>query len=273
MLLRHRPAPPLAAFVDSLWLAERGALGHTRERSLPTGCADIVIPLLQDSIVRHDGADDSRPLNFRGGVVQGAHDRFGVRGMGGPSAVIGVHFKPGGAAAFFAGALPSLRNRTVLLDELWGAAARTLRARLQATPSPAGRLRLLEAALVARLDGAWRGDPMARQALHALHEQPATASIEAVRRSCGAAPAQFIRRFEAAVGLTPKRYARVLRFNRALAAIVQGTPHDWATFAVDAGYFDQSHLIHEFKRLSGSTPTAYRPLSAEQPTHVPLPDR
>jgi AraC-like DNA-binding protein len=273
MLLRHRPAPPLATFVDCLWLAERGALAHGRELSLPTGCADIVIPLLQHSLVRHASVDDLTPLHFRGAIVQGAHDRFGVRGMGGASSVIGVHFKPGGAAAFFAGALPALRNRTVLLDDLWGASARTLRARLQATPSPGGRLRLLEAELAARLHHAAPVDPMVRQALHVLHTQPASTSIEAVRRACGASPAQFIRRFEAVVGLTPKRYTRVLRFERALAAIARDAPQDWAAFAVDAGYFDQSHLIHEFKRLSGLTPTAYRPLSADRPTHVPLTNR
>lgn len=273
MLLRHQPGTPLATFVDSQWLAERGALAHSRERSLPTGCADIVIPLLQPSIVRHASIDDLTPLHFRGAVVQGAHDRFSVRGMGGASSVIGVHFNPGGAAAFFGGALPALRNRTVLLDDLWGASGRTLQRQLQDTPSPGGRLRLLEAALAARIHHAAPVDPMVRQALHLLHARPAPTSIEAVRRTCGASPAQFIRRFEAVVGLTPKRYTRVLRFKCALAAITHQAPQDWAAFAVDAGYFDQSHLIHEFKRLSGLTPTAYRPLSADQPTHVALPDR
>lgn len=270
MLLRHRPSPPLAALIDSIWLAEREALPHSRERSLPTGCADIVIPLLQDSIVRFDGVDDFDPKHFRGGIVQGPHDQFSVRGMGGPSSVIGVHFKPGGAAAFFGGALPGLRNRTVLLEELWGAPARELRERLQAAASPADRIRILELDLTRRFMNALPGDLMIRRALHAIHADPSSASIEPVQQASGCSPAQFIRRFEASVGLTPKRYARVQRFNALLPTIVRCGPRDWASLAADAGYFDQSHLIHEFKRFAGVTPTAYAPLSADQPTHVPL---
>jgi len=273
MLLSRRPSPPLDVFVDSIWFAERGALSHNRERSLPTGCTDIVIPLLQDSIVRYDSVEDTLARHFRGGIVQGPHDRFSVRGMGGASAVIGVHFKPGGAAVFFGGALPELRNQTVLLEDLWGMQARGLRERIQAAPSTNDKLRLLELHLIDRLHEATTGDPMVSHALRSIHADPSFALIEPVQQASGCSPAQFIRRFEAAVGLTPKRYTRVLRFNTVLPTIVRCGPRDWAAVAADAGYFDQSHLIHEFKRLAGVTPVAYAPLSADQLTHVPLTDK
>ena len=131
MLVMHRPGGALAAHVESIWFSARPALPHSRERSLPTGRVDIVIPLLQDSVVRFDGVDSAEAIHFRGAVVSGAHDRYAVRGMAGASSVAGVHFKPGGAAAFFGAALPDLRNRTVLLDALWGPAADRLRERLQ----------------------------------------------------------------------------------------------------------------------------------------------
>jgi AraC-like DNA-binding protein len=72
------------------------------------------------------------------------------------------------------------------------------------------------------------------------------------------------------VGLTPKRYARVLRFNALLPRLVRVGPIDWAEVAVEGGYFDQSHLIHEFKRLAGVTPAIYAPVHASQPTHVAI---
>ena len=270
MLLSHRPPAPLDAFVDSIWVAERGALQHNRERSLPTGRADVVIPLLQDSIVRYDSVDAVEATHFRGGIVQGPRDRFMVRGMGGASSVLGVHFKPAGAAAFFGRALPELRNRTVLLEDVWGPAARLLRERLQSASSAVERLRLMEAELLQRLRDSRFADAMVGHALHGLHGDPFAAAIEPIQQASGCSPAQFIRRFEAAVGLTPKRYGRVLRFNALLPGLVRCGPRDWAAVAADAGYFDQSHLIHEFKRLAGVTPTAYVPLSADQPTHVPV---
>jgi AraC-like DNA-binding protein len=268
MLLRLTPPPPLDAFVDCVWYSERGALPHRRERGLPTGRADIVIPLLQEEILRHDGESMQR---LRGGVVQGPHDRFNVRGTEGPSAVLGVHFKPGGAAALFGGALPELRNRTVLLDEVWGAPpARELRESLQEAPTPAVKLRRMERALWRRLRDAPAPDPMVAATLAALNRDPSQALIEPLQRASGCSPAQFIRRFEQAVGLTPKRYARVLRFGALLPRLVRQAPRDWAQVAVEGGYFDQSHLIHEFRRIAGITPGEYVPVGVDQPTHVAM---
>jgi len=269
-MFRHQPAPPLQPFVDCLWLNERGALPHTRERGLPTGCADIVIPLLQDDILRYDSDDDAAVRRLRGAVVQGPHDRFSLRGTEGPSSVIGVHFRPGGAAALFGDALPELRNRTVLLDELWGLPARELRQSLQDALSPAIKLQRLEAHLMRRLRGVDVPDPMVASVLAAWQRDPSQARVEPAQRASGCTPARFIRRFETAVGLTPKRYARVLRFNALLPMLVRRGPRDWAEVALAGGYFDQSHLIHEFRRLGGMTPAAYEPVGPDQPTHVAM---
>ncbi|MFG6415301.1 DUF6597 domain-containing transcriptional factor [Roseateles sp. DC23W] len=272
MFLSQRPAPPLAAHVDCLWYSARGELPHTRERSLPTGSADIVVPLLQDHLVRYDDALGNAARRLRGAVVQGAHDRFNVRGTEGPSAVVGVHFRPGGAAAFFAGALPALRNRTELLEDLWGPVARTLRERMQAASSPQQALQLMHDHLLQRLMTAPAPDPLATFAVMAFRREPAGARVAPVQHASGCMPAQFIRRFEQAVGLTPKRYARVLRLGELLPALARCGPRDWAQVAAGGGYADQSHLIREFRALAGMAPGAYRPVRTDQPTHVALPD-
>jgi AraC-like DNA-binding protein len=269
MFFSRRPVAPLAAFVDTLWTSERAALPHARERNLPTGCVDIVIPLLDGQrITRFNSVDDLAGDSFSGGVVQGAQDRSHQRETQGASAVVGVHFKPGSAAVFFGGALPELRNRTVPLDALWGPCARYLQEELQATAGPQARLQRLESYLMARLQKAAPADAMAFAALHALGQRPAAALIEPVQRASGCSPAQFIARFEQAVGLTPKRYARVLRFHALIERVALRRPDDWAQAAIEAGYADQSHLIHEFRRLAGITPTAYLPVRSDHPTHV-----
>lgn len=270
MLVRHRPSAALASHVEMLWFASRSALSHCRERGLPSGRVDIVIPLLQDDVLRFDSVDAPMPRRLRGAIVSGAHDRFFVRGTGGPSSVIGVHFRPGGAAAFFGGALGELRNQTVLLEDLWGTLARELRERLQAAPQIVQKLRILEDELLSRLAAAPPAEAMVIQALRMLEQDPAAARIADVQRAAHCSTQPFIRRFEAAVGLTPKRYARVLRFNALLPRLVRVGPRDWAQLAVEGGYFDHSHLGHEFKRLTGLTPAAYEPISADQPTHVPI---
>lgn len=203
-------------------------------------------------------------------MIQGAQDRAYQRGTHGASAVVGVHFKPGGARAFFGGALPELRNRTVLLADLWGPSSRVLQDDLQAASGLHARLLRLEAYLLARLKHAAPADAMVLAALQTLALQPEAAAIEPVQRASGCGPTRFIARFEQAVGLTPKRYARVLRFNSLIQALAHETPADWAQAALGAGYADQSHLIRDFKQLTGITPSAYRAVTPDQPTHVAL---
>ena len=271
MLIQRVPAPPLDAFVALLWASERGALPHARERKLPTGCVDIVIPLHEHAeITRFAAAGDDSGEVFRAAIVQGAHDRAIVRGTGGPSSVVGVHFRPGGAAALLGGALPGLRNRTVALDDVWGAGAHRLREGLQQTPDVHERLRRLEQHLLLRLAGA-SPDPWITAVLRAFRGDAPT--VAAVQRASGLSPPTFIARFEQATGLTPKRFLRVRRFHALLRRVAASPSPDWAQVALDAGYSDQPHLIREFGRLAGVTPSAYRPVSAAQPEHMALEKR
>lgn len=273
MLHQQVPAAPLSAFVALLWTSERGTLPHARERKLPTGCVDIVIPLLQPAITRFADEADAVGQVFRGGVVQGAHDQAVVRGTGGPSCAVGVHFRPGGAAALLGGALADLRNRTVALDGLWGTDADDLRDWLRHAPDAPERLRRLEAFLVRRLRPGAAPDPLVADALARFQQHPALATVSPVQRASGLSPQAFTARFERAVGLTPKRFARVQRFHSLVRRLAAGPPADWAEAALDAGYADQPHLIRDFGRLAGITPVAYCPVSAEQPEHVALEKR
>ena len=88
----------------------------------------------------------------------------------------------------------------------------------------------------------------------------------------GLSPKRFISLFEEAVGLTPKVFCRVLRFQDVLSLIEQGQPIGWADLALDCGYFDQAHFIHDFQAFSGLTPQAYLAQRSLFRNHVPLPE-
>lgn len=269
MLLSRRPIAPLAVHVERLWASERGAMPHRREYNLPTGRVDIVIPLRDGQAIHRyvDGAD-LQGEHFAGAVVHGGHDRACQRETGEASSVVGVHFTPGGAAAFFGGVLPALRNRSVLLADLWGPSVHALRDDLVDAATPHARLLRLEAYLMARLALARPADAAVMQAVAALRQDPGAGGVAPVQRASGLGPTRFIARFEQQVGLTPKRFARVLRFHALLERVARQWPDDWALAAAEAGYADQSHLIHEFRRIAGFTPTAYRPLKPDQPMHM-----
>src|SRR5262249_55501668 len=121
---------------------------------------------------------------------------------------------------------------------------------------PQSALDVLEAALL----DVWRertAHPAVLYALSSFRAHPSLTRIQAVTDAVALSPKRFIERFKADVGVTPKRYCRLLRFQRAVTRAHRGVATDWPALALACGYFDQAHLIHEFREFSGLTPTAY----------------
>jgi AraC-like DNA-binding protein len=70
--------------------------------------------------------------------------------------------------------------------------------------------------------------------------------------------ARHLRRaFKENIGIGPKEFARTVRLQRAVRAAAATRSNDWAQIAADAGYYDQAHLIADFRELVGFTPGAF----------------
>ena len=270
MLLSRTPAPPLDTLIECLWHVERGPKLHARERTLPTGRVDLVIHLASEHITRHADANDRSGSRHPAMLVSGASTRYFVIDTSRPSWVGGAPVRAGGAAALLGLPPGELTEQHVALEDLWGAPARRLREQLLAATSPHQRLDRLEAALRARLDPQALPDSMVRHALRTLHAARGDTSIAALQAASGLSAARFIARFNECVGLTPKRYARVLRFRQVLQQAASSRPASWAQLAAESGYHDQAHLVHEFRTLSGLSPSQYLPAAAAQLSHVAI---
>ena len=81
---------------------------------------------------------------------------------------------------------------------------------------------------------------------------------------------RFIQLFSNEVGLTPKLFCRVNRFQRVVRSLASIEEVDWAEVALDCGYYDQAHFIHDFQDFAGITPSAYLEHCTEHLNHVPL---
>ena len=95
-----------------------------------------------------------------------------------------------------------------------------------------------------------------------------TTSIAAVTDTIGLSAKRFIERFRMEVGITPKVYCRIRRFQRAVTMATRGRQVAWTQVALDAGYFDQAHFIHDFRSFAGLTPTAYQSARTWFQNHV-----
>jgi AraC-like DNA-binding protein len=168
-----------------------------------------------------------------------------------------VVFHPGGAYPFFGVPIDRLADRIVLLGDLWGRSGALLEERLHAAATHGGDVAaIMAAALVERLRTAPFEAPSAvaaRAAVRLLCR--GDRSIGAVAEELGLSPRHLRRSFEATVGVAPKTFARIARFQRALA-LGRAAPGRWSEVARTTGYFDQAHLTAEFQRLAGVSPGA-----------------
>ena len=269
MLFRHRvPGPPLGSFIESVWVYQADARPHALERVLPTGAAQLIVNLREDQSRLYDPQCPGRCVTTSGSVLSGVHSRFQVIDTSEQECVAGVAFKPGGTVPFFRVPAHETSDADVPLEALWGRRRTSLlRERLLEGASPDAKLDALEAAL----REVWRpSGPHAAVAfaLTAFERSPLAASIAAVSDAAGLSAKRFIERFKCDVGTTPKRFCRIRRFQRALGLANRGRPVDWTGVALDAGYFDQAHFIHDFRSFAGLTPTGYQAGRTEFQNHV-----
>ncbi len=271
MTLQRLPVAPLRPFVSLMWAAADVAAAcfpePQREHVLPTGAMHLVIRLNDAPL--HLVATESQACDQRLGValVGGTRSRYYVRELHAPSCSVGVMLRPGASALLFGVGAHELAERHTSLQDLWGAAAVRLREQLLEAPSNEARLALLEAALAARLPRARALHPAIASALAVL---PSVQSVQAAVRHSGFSHRRFINHFRSAVGLTPKSYLRVLRFQQALAAMRNGA-RTLADIAAEAGYSDQAHFSRDFREFAGVTPAEYRRCQPAEANHLPAP--
>ena len=267
---RHTPTPRLARFVDCFWACS-DAPAHRRERILPSGTIELVVNLREDEIRVYDPSDLDRCRRFSGAAISGTYSEAFVIDPLQHASIVAVHFRPGGAFPFLGMPAGELADTHVDLEDLWGPLAREVRERLCAAATPVARFHLLEEILLSRLGRSLEGHRAVPAALAALEPADKTWRVRDLAGDVGLSQRRFIQVFTAEVGMTPKLYSRVLRFQRARALVRDAVAPDWARVAVDCGYFDQSHLIRDFLAFSGLSPAGYLRRRSEHvlPNHVP----
>jgi AraC-like DNA-binding protein len=253
----HKPKPPLSNHVDSFWMYEGGETARETERILPTGTLELVINLRQNELSFYTGECPENVSRFSGAIISGAHGRGLVPDNPKEIRLIGVHFKPGGAFPFLGLPAFDLADTHVDLENIWGSSAGRLRDRICEARTSDEKFHFLEQALVKRLHHRVEQHSAVSAALEMFSKHPAAPRVREAAKYVGLSQRRFIQAFKTEVGLTPKLYSRIQRFQRTRSIIHQDPSLDWVTVALDLGYFDQSHLIREFIEFSGRSPTSY----------------
>ncbi len=263
MFFTHRPGPPLASSVEMFWYGEGYPSVHRTERALPNGRFQLIIDL-SDGYAREGATAAERWQPAPAPLVVGMQSHYAVLETAALQQIMSVVFWPGGTRELFDVPADAFYNEVVPLDQLWGSAATQLRDRLREARSPAEKFHVLETALCRRRSRRLELHAAVRYGLGTFRHVPHIRSVLEVTRETGLSRRRFAQLFREQVGITPKLYCRLHRFQRVLRHIASGARVDWVEVALAGGYCDQAHLANEFRDFSGITPGAY--LASDRPS-------
>jgi AraC-like DNA-binding protein len=249
------PPPPLAAHVECLWRLEGDGRGLPPETIVPDGCMEVVL---------HCGDRFEQLDPERGAIRQSRAFLVGqllapvVLRPGAHVETWGIRFRPGGAAAFFDAPMPELTGRFVDLAEDAGAEALVGLEAFHDARTAADRRRRLGSWLFSRL-GRRAADPLPALAARAIVRARGRVRLDDMASSLGLGARQLERRFLRGVGIPPRALARLVRFQQVFRLVHEraACAGAWAEVACAAGYYDQAHLLRDFRELAGTTPPRF----------------
>jgi AraC-like DNA-binding protein len=264
MIRSHQPGPALEPYVERFWYCSGYEGIHRKERVLPDGRFQLVVSL-SGAPLRAPGDTNAERGRAGWSLVLGMRSHFTVLDTATLQSAMGVVFRPGGTRAFFDEPAVDFCNDSVPLEQVWGSAAGDLRDRLREASTVTAKFRALEHMLLEQVDQRRQLHGAVRYALQEMARPLAVRSVLRVAREAGLSRRRFAQLFREQVGLTPKLYCRLARFQSVVRRIGAGAVGsvDWADLALAGGFCDQPHLVNEFREFSGLSPGTY--LASERP--------
>ena len=268
----HVPRFPLDRFIELFVHFERAEHAHTVDRFLPNGDTEILIDF-------HDAPQfiyDNNSLK----EIQ-ACNRIWASGVrtepitipsGNGASMMVISFKKGMAYPFFPFPMSEIADSVVDADLVWGEEFALVREQMLETNDVDRRVTLMEDFLFERFSSGLVVDGCVAFAVGEMARNPHRLNIARMNARIGYSQKHFISMFKKRVGLTPKAYLKIMRFQKAVGAIENSRSDgvDWPSLSYDCGFFDQSHFINDFRVFSGFTPEEYLAKKSDYLNYVPV---
>lgn len=249
------PHPALQPLVERYWGWTEDYSVPIRRRELPSRSVVTVLGLGPPMRLR-DARSAAGSAETQTSFVAGLTEASIVTEMDGTAVGLQLNLTPLGAFVLLGVPMHTFANRVTAFEDVLGRAGSELVERLADAPTWEARFALLDATLRARLDRSRQPTPSIAWAWRRLVQTGGRIAVRSLAEELGCSRKHLATRFREQVGLAPKAAARVLRFERAVAEILDGETR-WGTLARACGYFDQAHFNRDFREFAGSTPTEF----------------
>ncbi len=264
----YRPGGLLANYIEQMWWYDTYQPSTPQERIIPTGTTELVFHLHTASLTIASASAPTSSVAFARAIVAGPYVEHFLIDTQSLGPILGIHFRPGGAYPFLSIPIRELQNTHLCLADLWGDFTEMISDQLAAARSPGALFAIMEVALLQRFNYAALPHPGVTHAIELLRHRHVPGSITVLADHIGLSQRHLLRVFEASVGLSPKQYARIIRFQQLLHKLhLAHTPH-WQELLGASEYFDQAHFIHDFRLFTGMTPSTYLRLKTIHRNHV-----
>lgn len=248
------PARGLSPFVRALWTLTGRQTAHGFELVLPDGHAELIVHR-GDPFHQCVGGG---PIAVQpAAVIAGQMERAVALASGGTVETVGVRFTPCGLAPLCGPSQDQLTDQIVDLRDVATPGLRRLAAQVQIAPSLPAALQLLQRGLQRLFAEAPQPDERLSAAVAQIVHSGGMVAIDHLHATLATSPRWLERHFRASVGVSPKRLARIVRFQRVLGALVRDPAQPYAAMAADHGYYDQAHFTSEFHAFTGHAPRRF----------------
>jgi AraC-like DNA-binding protein len=276
----HFPRGRLAPYVHSLVFSSGYTPLHQREKLIPEGVVQIIVDLTERPKRLYAGETTPVGVDFSKSWISGIQQRWIVIEAQRGASMMVIQFRAGGARALTGHDASVLANAVHPLSDVMNGTATSLRDRILEADGIAARFAAAESWLLERVGEARAVHP-AVQTLATALGRPGK-RVRDLADDVGLSDRQLRSIFVEAVGVSPKSFARIARFQTLLRALARTgrddpalegealPPPDWSMLAAETGYSDQSHLSHEFMAFAGMTPGAYAAAYSGQSNYLPI---
>jgi AraC-like DNA-binding protein len=266
----HKPQEPLSHFVDFFVYYEGYNPEHTVDRFLPDGNTEIIIDLTDQPKYILDN-ESLKPIQSCQQVwASGLRTEFITIPSVIHNAMFLIYFRKGMAASFYPLPMNELTDHVVDANLIWCETFGILREQLLHCSGIEEKFTVAEQFLLQHFSGKFTSNACVEFALDAIIKQPNNLRLEWLNKKIGYSQKHFISMFKEHVGVTPKSFLQIMRFQHVIQDIDRTRTVDWIRTALDCGYYDQAHFINDFKRFSGFTPEEYLNKKNDILNYVPV---